>query len=84
MRRSNGGPGSPTTLKPARAPLDCARGVVQVAIYCHAAASCTGTITLHSRAHGGSRSVWLGAAGFTVASHRTGKARVHLSQLAGA
>ncbi len=59
-----------------------ARGVVQVAIYCHTATGCTGTIVLHSRAHGRSRSVWLGAAGFSVASHTTGKAYVHLSRLA--
>jgi hypothetical protein len=59
-----------------------ARGVVQVAIYCHATVACTGAITLHSRPQHGSRAVWLGAAGFTVASHHTGKARVHLSQLA--
>ncbi len=59
-----------------------ARGVVQVAIYCHATTACTGTITLHSEPHHGSSAVWLGAAGFTVASHHTGKARVHLSQLA--
>ncbi len=59
------------------------RGVVQVAIYCHASASdCTGTITLHSKPHHGSRSVWLGAARFAVAAHSTGKVRVHLSALA--
>jgi hypothetical protein len=58
------------------------RGVVQVAIYCHSTSSCTGTITLHSKPHHGSRSVWLGAARFTVGAHRTGKARVHLSALA--
>ena len=58
------------------------RGVVQVAIYCHSASACTGTITLHSKSHHGSRSVWLGAARFVVGAHRTGKARVHLSTLA--
>jgi hypothetical protein len=58
------------------------RGVVQVAIYCHSASSCTGTITLRSKPHHGSRSIWLGAARFTVGAHRTGKARVHLSALA--
>ncbi len=58
------------------------RGVVQVAVYCHSAVSCTGTLTLHSKAHGGSRSVWLGAARFSVAAHSTGKAHVHLSKLA--
>jgi hypothetical protein len=59
------------------------RGVVQVAIYCHASAGgCTGTITLHSKARGGSHPVWLGAARFTLSSHSTGKARVHLSALA--
>jgi hypothetical protein len=58
------------------------RGVVQVAVYCHAASSCTGTITLHSKPDHGSRSVWLGAARFVVGAHRTGKARIHLSALA--
>jgi hypothetical protein len=58
------------------------RGVVQVAIYCHSASSCTGTITLRSKPHQSSRAVWLGAARFVVGAHRTGKARVHLSALA--
>ena len=58
------------------------RGVVQVAIYCHSASTCTGTITLHSKPHHGSHSIWLGAARFVVGAHRTGKARVHLSALA--
>ena len=58
------------------------RGVVQVAIYCHSADTCTGTITLHSKPHHGSHSVWLGAARFVVGAHRTGKARVRLSALA--
>jgi hypothetical protein len=58
------------------------RGVVQVAVYCHSASSCTGTITLHSKPYHGSHSVWLGAAGFIVGAHRTGKAHVHLSALA--
>jgi hypothetical protein len=58
------------------------RGVVQVAIYCHSASDCTGTITLRSKPRHGSRPVWLGAARFTVGAHRTGKARVHLSALA--
>jgi hypothetical protein len=58
------------------------RGVVQVAVYCHAASSCAGTITLHSKPYRGRRSVWLGAATFVIGTHRTGKARVHLSSLA--
>jgi hypothetical protein len=58
------------------------RGVVQIAIYCHSASSCTGTITLHSKPRRGSHAVWLGAARFVVGAHRTGKARVHLSALA--
>jgi hypothetical protein len=58
------------------------RGVVQVAVYCHSASGCTGTITLHSKPHRGSHSVWLGSARFVVGAHRTGKARVHLSSLA--
>lgn len=58
------------------------RGVVQVAIYCHSSSTCTGTITLHSKPRHGSHSIWLGAARFAVAAHRTGKARVHLSNLA--
>ncbi len=59
-----------------------ARGVVQVAIYCHSADSCTGTITLHSKSHHSSPPVWLGAARFSVAPHSTGKVRVPLSMLA--
>jgi hypothetical protein len=58
------------------------RGVVQVAIYCHSASACTGTITLHSKPRHGSHGVWLGAGRFVVGAHRTGKARVHLSALA--
>lgn len=57
------------------------RGVVQVAIYCHSASLCTGTITLHSKPRHGSHPVWLGAAKFVVGAHRTGKVRVHLSAL---
>jgi hypothetical protein len=58
------------------------RGVVQVAVYCHSADGCTGTITLRSKPYHGSHSVWLGAARFIVGAHRTGKAHVHLSALA--
>lgn len=58
------------------------RGVVQVAVYCHSASSCTGTITLHSKPYRGARSIWLGAGRFVIGAHRTGKARVHLSALA--
>jgi hypothetical protein len=58
------------------------RGVVQIAIYCHSANSCAGTITLHSKPNRGSHAVWLGAARFVVGAHRTGKARVRLSALA--
>jgi hypothetical protein len=58
------------------------RGVVQVAIYCHSASSCSGTITLRSKPHYDSRAIWLGAARFVVGAHRTGKARVRLSALA--
>jgi hypothetical protein len=58
------------------------RGVVQVAIYCHSASTCTGTITLHSKPRHGSYRVWLGSARFAVGAHHTGKARVHLSALA--
>jgi len=46
------------------------------------ATACTGTIVLHSHAHGGARPVWLGATGCTVASHSTGHTRVRLSALA--
>lgn len=58
------------------------RGVVQVAIYCHAASVCTGRITLRSHAHGAAQPLWLGAASFTLKGHSTGKARVRLSALA--
>jgi hypothetical protein len=58
------------------------RGVVQVAVYCHSASSCSGTLTLHSKPHRGSHAIWLGSARFVVGAHRTGKARVHLSALA--
>ena len=58
------------------------RGVVQVAVYCHSASSCSGTLTLRSKPHRGSRAIWLGSARFVVGAHRTGKARVHLSALA--
>lgn len=58
------------------------RGVVQVAIYCHSSSICTGTITLRSKPHHGSHSIWLGAARFAVGAHHTGKAHVRLSNLA--
>jgi hypothetical protein len=56
--------------------------MVQVSIYCHATSACRGRITLHSRSHGRARSLWLGAASFTLRAHSTGKARVRLSPLA--
>lgn len=59
-----------------------ARGLVQVAIYCHAATNCTGTITLRAKTSYGSHALWLGAARFMVGAHSTGKAHVHLSALA--
>jgi hypothetical protein len=58
------------------------RGVVQVAIYCHSASRCIGTITLHSKPRHGSRPVWLGSARFVIGAHSTGKAHVHLSSRA--
>lgn len=59
-----------------------ARGVVQVAIYCHASTTCTGEITLHSKPYRGSHPAWLGATRFALTPHTTGKAWVHLSALA--
>ncbi len=58
------------------------RGVVQIAVYCHSATSCTGTLTLHSKPRHGSHSIWLGSARFVVGAHSTGKAHVRLSRLA--
>lgn len=58
------------------------RGVVQVAVYCHATSPCTGRITLRSLALGRVRQRWLGSGSFTLKAHSTGKARVHLSPLA--
>lgn len=58
------------------------RGVVQIAVYCHSAISCTGTLTLHSKPRHGSHSIWLGSARFVVGAHSTGKAHVRLSNLA--
>lgn len=59
-----------------------AYGVVGVAIYCHAAAGCPGTVTLRLRTHRDPTGVWLGAATFTLPAHRTGHVNVHLSALA--
>jgi hypothetical protein len=56
-----------------------AYGGVQVAIYCHSATTCTGTITLHAESYHGSRPTWLGAATFSVDPHSTGHVHVHLS-----
>jgi len=56
-----------------------AHGGVQVAVYCHSASTCTGTITLHSESYHGSRPAWLGAATFAVTPHSTGHVHVHLS-----
>jgi hypothetical protein len=55
------------------------RGFVLVAIYCHTAITCTGTLTLHFSSHR------LGASGggfFSVPSLHTGKVAVHLNLLA--
>jgi hypothetical protein len=54
-------------------------GVVQVAIFCHAASGCPGSVTLRSRSPHGSRKVRLGAATFTLAAHHTGHVRIRLS-----
>jgi hypothetical protein len=59
-----------------------AYGVVGVALYCHAAAGCPGTVTLRLRTHRDPAGIWLGAATFTLAAHHTGHVRVHLSALA--
>ena len=59
-----------------------AHGGVQVAIYCHSATACTGTIVLRSESYHGSRPAWLGAATFSVSPHSTGHVHVHLSALA--
>jgi len=59
-----------------------AYGVVGVAVYCHAATGCTGAVTLRLRTRRDPAGVWLGAATFTLAAHRTGHVRVHLNSLA--
>ncbi len=57
------------------------RGLVKLALYCHAASTCTGTLTLHLRSRRGAHSVVLGAATFSVPSLQTGKVTVHLSSV---
>jgi len=59
-----------------------AHGTVQVAIYCHSATTCEGTITLDSRSREHAHGAWLGASTFAIPAHRTGRAGVHLSALA--
>lgn len=59
-----------------------AHGIVQVAIYCHLANTCEGTITLDSKPGSSVHRTWLGASTFTVAAHSTGKAEVRLNPLA--
>jgi hypothetical protein len=59
------------------------RGIVKVAVFCHASVGfCTGTLTLRSRAAHSSRSVSLGQATFSLPAHRTGKVSVHLNRFA--
>jgi hypothetical protein len=58
------------------------RGIVEVAAFCHSSGPCEGAMTLSSRPHRGSSSVWLGQAAFSLPPHRTGKVRVHLSAFA--
>ncbi len=52
------------------------RGLVTIALYCHAATTCTGSLTLHGR---GAHAAALGGAPFSVSSLRTGKVTVHLA-----
>jgi hypothetical protein len=68
----------PTVTLPRQADGVNRKGVVTVALYCHLALTCTGTLALHL--HGG-RAVD-GRAAFSVPSLHTGKVVVHLDSLA--
>jgi hypothetical protein len=68
----------PTVTLPRQADGVNRKGVVTVALYCHLALTCTGTLALHL--HGG-RGVD-GRAAFSVPSLHTGKVVVHLDSLA--
>jgi hypothetical protein len=52
-------------------------GAVVVAVYCHLAVTCTGTVTLHVAGRGG-HSLEAGKASFSVPSLHTGRAAVRL------
>jgi hypothetical protein len=58
------------------------RGLVQIALYCHATTTCTGTLTIRSTARHGARAAAVGQGSFSVPSLQTGKLTVHLSALA--
>jgi hypothetical protein len=79
-------PGSPWGLARGQLPLVTLpkqvdgvnrRGLVQVALYCHASTTCAGTVTVHARR--GAHSATLGGARFSVPSLHTGKVTVHLA-----
>lgn len=55
-------------------------GFVKIALYCHAAATCTGTLTVHATGHA-ARAAAIGQGAFSVPSQQGGKATVHLSAL---
>jgi hypothetical protein len=58
-------------------------GIVQVAVFCHAFSGfCGGNLTLRSKLHHRSRTVWLGESGFLVPANHTGKVKIHLSAFA--
>jgi hypothetical protein len=52
------------------------RGLVAIALYCHAATTCTGSLTLHAH---GAHAAAVGGAPFSVSSLQTGKVTVHLA-----
>jgi hypothetical protein len=68
----------PTVTLPRQADGVNREGIVVVALYCHTATTCTGTLALHL--HGGRSAV--GNASFSVPSLHTGKVAVRLDSLA--
>jgi hypothetical protein len=55
------------------------RGLVQIALYCHAVSTCVGTLTIHSSSGHGAHTAAAGQGSFSVPSLQTGKVTVHLS-----
>jgi hypothetical protein len=55
------------------------RGLVEIALYCHAASTCTGTLAIRLTPRQGAHAAAIGESAFSVPSLHTAKVTVHLS-----